>query len=327
MPIRVQQACRYVAAVEGHYLPSHLPDCDAHDCEGCQPCPEAHCTARKGCTGHLDHAHPLTCPRCVGKVRADIREVVRLSGQLMDEAIEKGVDSEAANLAGPAADPEAWSWRRLAAWERGADVTVLEDDDPHHPLAVLGRWDFMLRADYDQPTALRCTLERAADYLDGQLHRVAQDPEQDFALLASEVRACRGHLEDVLADGRRRETGAPCPACGVAPPLVKHYAHWCEREDCTREHDRTGAGDHWQCPACKARWTEAEYRLWVADDYLDNADALTAADMAMVHGIRPSTLRKRAERDPLMKRGRNERGQMLYDVTRALSVEDERMEA
>jgi hypothetical protein len=315
----VEQRCRYVAGF-GYYLPSHEHDCTDRTCDGCQPCAETHCTAREACTRHLDHAHPLTCPRCEGRTRDDIAEIVRLSGLLIDEAIAQGVDSEAANLAGPAADPEAWSWRRLAAWERGDDVTVLEDDDPHHPLAVLGRWDYMLREDYRQPTALRCTLLRAADYLRGQLSRLAQDETQDFALFAREIARCRRHLEDVLADGFRPETGAPCPACAKAPALVKRYAHWCWREDCTREHDATGAADSWVCPACHARWTEAEYRLWVADDYLDNADALTAADMAMVHGIKPATLRKWAERGQVARRGRNTRGQQLYDVEQAVAT-------
>ena len=315
-PIHVQQqrvACRYVDGF-GYYLPSHERDCDDHACDGCEPCPERHCTARKTCTGHLDHAHPLTCPRCVGRTRADLREIVRLSGLMLDEAIEAGVDSEAAMLAGPAADPEASMWRRLASVEHLADIA---DDDDRHPLTVLGTWDMMLREDYEQPTGLRCTIGRAADYLDGQLQRLAQDDEQDFPLFASEIRACRSHLEDVLTEGQRRETGAPCPACSIAPPLVKRYAHWCDREDCTREHDATGAKDAWRCPACRAQWSEAEYRLWVADDYLDNAEELTAADIELVTGIKANRVRVWAIRGHVDKRGRNTHGITLYDVGQA----------
>lgn len=310
-----EHRCRYVEGW-GHYTREHEATCRAHDCDGCKPCePEhGHCTARARCGGHLTAPGMLTCPGCIGRTRRDLAEVCRLAGLLIDRAVDAGVDSEAANLAGPAADPEAWMWRRLAAWERGADVTALEDEDPHHPLAVLGRWDFMLREDYDLPTGLRCTVARAADFLDGQLDRLAQDPEQDWALFAAEVHACRAHLEDVLGEGSRPERGAPCPACEPAPPLVKRWSHWCEDPECRREHDATGASDVWRCPACRAEWTEAEYRLWVADDYLDNVEQMTASDVRQAFGIKAATFRSWLHRGRLEPVTSDSHDRPLYDV-------------
>lgn len=322
-PGKRTEPCHHVEGF-GWYLRSHVATCRDRDCDGCEPCePEhGHCKARKHCGGHLTSPGQLTCPRCIGNTRADIAEIVRLSGLLMAAAIEAGVDSEAANLAGPVADAEALSWRRLAAWEAGADVTVLEDDDPHHPLGVLGRWDFMLREDYGPATGLRCTISRAADYLAGQLGRLAQDEEQDWPLFAREIRACRSHLEDVLAEGIRTETGAPCPACVKAPPLEKRWFTHDHSEDHEPGAPCLGCdlGDSWRCPACRAVWSEVDYRRWVADDYRGNADALTAADMAMTYGIKASTLRTWAERGQVAKRGRNARGQQTYDVDQALAA-------
>lgn len=323
----------------GWYLRSHVATCRDNDCDGCEPCQpdHGHCTAREHCGGHLTSPDQLTCPRCIGHTRADLAEIVRMSRLLMDAATDAGVDSEAAYLAGPTADPEALSWRRLAAWERGADLTVLEDDDPHHPLAVLGRWDFMLREDYGPATGLRCTIARAADYLDGQLGRLAQDREQDWPLFAAEVRGCRAHLEDVLTEGIRVETGAPCPACAKAPALVKRWFTHDHAPDRDPDARCLGCdlGDSWRCPACRATWSEVDYRRWVADDYRDNADALTAADIEMVYGVPASTTRRWASETtryydgepitmpPRIKAaGRDASGRKLYRVDDVLAQRD-----
>ena len=322
--------CRYVEGY-GFYLPSHELNCRATDCDGCKPCthdehgnPIKHCTARTHCGRHLDATHPLTCPRCIGRTRDDITAILRAVAELPEEATEAGVDSEAANLAGPAADPIRYWWRRCNELRTTGDTEL--EEDQHHPLAVLGRWELMLREDYEQDYAELppITIAGAARYLDVMLDVIAQDETQDWPLFASEIRACRSHLEDVLHTARRPETGAPCPSCTRAPALVKRYAHWCEREACEREHDLSGADDAWVCPACKARWSEAEYRLWVADDYLDNAEALTAADLQMTLGIKPGTLRRWANgwtteggetRAAVVRKcGFDGSGRQLYDV-------------
>ena len=112
--------CRYDKAAERHLLRTHLPACDTAGCQGCEPClrdpngdPVRHCTARVGCNGHLGYGE-LTCPGCIEKTRTVIRKIVDLAAvTLLEEAIEAGVDSEAAYLAGPAADPYLWRERKV----------------------------------------------------------------------------------------------------------------------------------------------------------------------------------------------------------------------
>lgn len=118
-----------------------------------------HCAARIRCTNHLAAGRRLTCPDCVGTTRRHLEEIkVWYARDLMHEAVEAGVNSEAAMLAGPAAEP---------GW-------IVEYGE-HHPLDVLGRWDLMLREDYAQPTSDRCTVSSASAYLDRMLGTIAQD--------------------------------------------------------------------------------------------------------------------------------------------------------
>lgn len=332
----MKKPCRFVPGW-GHYLPSHELNCRDITCQGCAPCTHdrdgslvRHCTARPACGQHLGPSHPATCPKCIGKVRADITWISRNARLLTAAAIEHaGVRSEAANLAGPAADPFAWTMRRVHQLRAGIPAEQLDPEDPHHPLAVLGRWEVMLREHYHQPptrrphaTAPRWTdLMSAADYLFTRLSDAAQDPGIAWGEMAAEIRVCRSNLEDILNTARHPETGAPCPSCAKAPPLKKVYAHWCENDTCEKEHDTTGASDLWRCPNCKAQWTEAVYRKWVADDFLQNAEALTATDMQMIYDIKPSTLRTWVQRGKVHKRGQNNSGRHLYDVTEAREMQ------
>lgn len=227
--------------------------------------PTYHCTARRTCSVHVG-PHDLTCARCVGRTRALLRHIPTLATLVVPIAVTAGVDSEAANMAGPAADPARWSDRRvamrshLATWERFGRISeqqhlharaLMEDDDEHHPLTVLGRWALMIAEDYghELPTL---TITNAADYLGRTLTRIANDDEQDFPLLARELRKCHQHLELVVALAVRPERGAPCPDCtsegtGV-PRLVREYAHWCEADDCERMHYADDSEDRWVCP-------------------------------------------------------------------------------
>jgi hypothetical protein len=85
-----------------------------------------HCTARRSCAQHVG-PNELTCARCIGRVRTTIRRIVDLAALMHTQAMNDGVDSEAANLSGPAADPEAWMWHQVA---RRKQVTerFLNDD-------------------------------------------------------------------------------------------------------------------------------------------------------------------------------------------------------
>jgi hypothetical protein len=243
--------------------------------------PTHHCTARRTCSQHVGPGE-LTCARCLGRTRQDLRRIPELADLMPPEAEVVGLESEALNLAGPAADPEAWTWRKVAARQgRAWHLSLIEDDDEHHPYLVLGRWDLMLREDYGQPSDTPATIANAAAYLDRQLGRVAQDSNQDFPLLAREIRKCRAHLESVLRDSQAKDRGAPCPDCStgsdVAPRMVREYGHWCEDPDCQQQFHfsivvdgETGevrpdtSGDVWICPRNPSHWrTHADYERWV----------------------------------------------------------------
>jgi len=133
--------------------------------------PTKHCTVRRTCSHHIGPAE-LSCARCVGRTRTDIRVIRDFSALMLDVAINAGVNSEAANLAGPACDPEAWSWRKIAARQGGPwHVSLIEDDDEWHPYSVLTRWEFMLREDYGQPRpTIGCRVENIFE-LEGPVHQ------------------------------------------------------------------------------------------------------------------------------------------------------------
>ena len=311
--IKRQSKCRHVPTY-GYYLPEHLRDCTDHECIGCKPCepktpegiPLEHC-AGHNCTEHIA-AGMLNCPRCIGRTRDDLTAIEQLAALMIHEAIADGIEGEAANLAGPALDPIKAHWQRVDMLRADHSLIELPDEDSH-TLTVLGRWELMLREDYEQDYSdlPPITIAGARAYLNGILDRLAQDREQDWPLFASEIRACRSHLEAALHDSRTPEKGAPCPSCPTEPKppaLVKHYVIW----------DRSGAHDYWRCPTCGARWLDAEYRLWVGEDYLAYADALTANDAAQVLGIKASVIRVWGARNQIKKAGHTDDGLTLYDV-------------
>lgn len=248
--------------------------------------PTRHCTARRSCSVHIGRDE-LTCPRCIARVRASLRRIPMLAALLMPVAVAAGtIETAAAALAGPAAQPGAWTARRIAmrshlsAWEGLGRITeqqhlharqIMDESDDRHPLNVLGAWDLMIREDYDHPSRARVTVTNAADYLDRQLSRIANDPEQDWALLSSEVRKCRRHLEEVVALSARPERGAPCPECtsdetGVGPRLVRHYGHWCDSEACEQVHYDDDSADVWVCPRDRAhQWDHEDYSRWIEE--------------------------------------------------------------
>jgi hypothetical protein len=244
-----------------------------HDGEPCRTDeygdPTVHCTARRSCANHVGRGE-LTCARCIARTRADLGRIVALEPLLTTAALAAGVNSEAANLAGPATDAEAWSWHKVSAKQgRYWHASLIEDDDEHHPYAVLTRWEFMLREDYEQPRSDETSTCRARAYLDLVLHRLAQDHAQDWTLFAREIRACREHLEAVLGNSLKPETGAPCPDCkaaGHVVPMRREYPHWCEADDCERFHYADESYDRWVCPRDRDHWrTHEDYSRWVEE--------------------------------------------------------------
>jgi hypothetical protein len=256
----------------------HRLDCADPDCRGCRPCPEPrHCSAKANCTWHVAEGQ-LTCGRCLAAARRDLRWIAALASLMLPAAVGAGVDSEAANLAGPTADPEAWTWRKVAARQGLAwHISLIEDDDEYHPHAVIGIWARMLTEDYGHDMPEQATLTWCAAYVDRTLARVAHDDEQDFPQLARELRKCRQHLEAVLRNDDKPEKGAPCPTCrdaGAIHRLRREYSHWCEDSDCEALHFSTrfdadlcedvpdDSADVWRCPSNPEHW-------WTQQGYAD----------------------------------------------------------
>lgn len=370
-------ACTYDTE-RGWCTREHLRDCAATNCPGCRPCSEDHCEINGRCHQHVNHAAgTYTCPRCIGLTRRQVRKILDQYalvevdvetrhldlGPLLEQAAESGVDSEAFNLVGPAADPGQWAERRrrlvatydARGWCDYPKHEGIADDDPHHPYAVLGRWDMKLRESYGPQTDLLVSVSRAVDYLSGPLlDKFAHTHE--FEAFAHDVTACLTHLETVLSDSREPEKGAPCPTCRAdgrrSPRLVKHYAthpglkpgQRCTRIDCHCGDDHTGhcrtcAGhlDTWHCPIVTEHWwSDADYRTRVDVEYVQHATELPVIELAQRTGITASTLRRWAGRTllgivdgesiygpPRLKaRGRNKDGRRLYRVADALAVRD-----
>lgn len=223
----------------------HHDDCPGDDCRGCQPCTETHCL----CCGK-NHAH-AACPACIGHARGDLAAIVTMCGfPLVAEALNRGVNAEATMLLSPTADPQAWRWRATSALMGRVPAAYLEDcRDERHPTWVLGSWEQLWRDHLDQPTDLRLTIDRAADYLGRHLTDMGEVLDPPFDEFAKDIHGCRAHLESVLSEGDRDDpAGVGCFDCGGQ--LVRRMTD-------------TGLDDKWTCRKCERRFTDPEYHLAV----------------------------------------------------------------
>lgn len=326
--------CRWTD--DGPMLATHLPSCTSAGCEGCAPCPEFHCAGRRHCVAHVP-AEGASCPLEVAKARHAVETIADLSCLLLPAAITDGrVTGEAANLAGPAPNPHRLVERHIEL--KAADLRDwIEDDDPHHPFAVLGRWAMMTRDSLGLAPQRVFTVSAFADHLLAHLHELAADELHGFPAMLKELRACRRHLESVLRNSHDDETGAPCPKCsepGKPGPNLEHrHSTWgadgkrcraCTSGASGVEHscDTSGASDFWRCPRCRGRWSEADYRLRVGREARHHLDRLTAAQIHETYRVLPGTLRKWAHEGRVAKLGRNGEGKMLYRVRDVLAARE-----
>jgi hypothetical protein len=249
--------CRWDAETNSYLTP---------DGETCDTPRSGHCTARRTCSQHLAWGE-LTCARCIGRTRANIRRIADVAPLLPTVALEaRRIDSEAVTLAGPACDVEAWSWRKIAAKQGVAwHQSQVEEDDDWHPYTVLVRWAHMLSEDFGADRPEVWTITNAAAFLERVLHRVANAEDQDFRLLRSEIERCRNRLDGpgVLRVRPSPERGASCPTCKAENPksveqLVRTYSHWCDDEDCTKIHTTSDELDIWRCPRDPEHWWNAQ---------------------------------------------------------------------
>lgn len=322
--------CRWVASDQPRaVIGEHYDECADDRCRGCWPCLHAHCLICR--REHTTTGHPQTCASCVGAVRDDLEQIVDLFARLEGEAIARGMagDGEDTVLGGDAMVMLAMRYGDQTG-ARADDKSHESKEDPTPPLLTLATWEDCYRDHLGHAPGEQATVTSAADYLSRQLTAIAQDAEVPFDDLARDLRQCRGRLEDVLHDGEQIERGAPCPACREADETAKPLLQ------VRNERDVTGASDRWVCTRNRQHWwTEAHYRLRVADDYRANADKLTAKDIAAEYEIPHGTIRRWASKTtrridgetveipPKLKPvGRSEDGRRLYRVEDVLALKD-----
>lgn len=317
-----------------------------------------HCQMPR-CARHLGDHEPRICHRCVGKVREHLERIQTLCAWAPVVAATASLDSAEVALAGPVADPNTHAARRrwamrggLCRCERCPDLEPTPEgpackdwrtckhhtcrrivgrptcpdllawldnaDDERHPLWVLGGWDLLVAEHFGHRRTMRVTIGGASGYLTANLTDLARHEDFAFDELAREVKGCVEHVENVLALALRQQRGAPCPVCyqsgRQAKPLVREYA----------EDEPDDSLDTWVCPRseCGEVWTVEQYDKYVERGHREQADRLTARAMAAEYRISEGSIRGWASKGLIRKRGRDQQGLTLYDVTDTLRVRD-----
>lgn len=246
------------------------------ECRGCQPCEWGHC--RVCSVTHAEH----TCGGCLSETREALTEIRRLCAALPAEVLHKGIDSEAMNLLGPIADPEALGHVQASVNVGRVPAHWLETADHElHPLLVCGTWMEAYIEAFEHPEpAGRITIGAATSYLDRNLSYASTFADVPFEDFARNLRQCQTHMERVLHDGEQVETGAPCMKCEGDEVVVRLELVRGERED------------RWQCPRCKRQSNEAQYELAVRQTFIERSPELNADDMAIRIEVASSTIRR-----------------------------------
>lgn len=288
-------------------LPTHQRDCESALCRGCQPCPERHCQLcyREHVT-HEGRGTDQTCATCINQIRTHITGIVGYATRMLGEAIMRGINSEAADLHGPAANPLAWQQRGTYGHRYDPDTRLADN----HPLWVLGTWEQKIARHLGQHRTGRVTITEAARYLDLHLTRLAHDHDFELDNLAEAISDCHTHMETVLRDGDQIDRGAPCPMCG--------------RANLRKDHGDAIDDDRWRCPRhdCNAAYTEHDYRQKVQAIYVTQADRLTASQIAATYRVPEATVRQWASRGHVRTHGKDDHGRQLYDVPDTLAKRD-----
>lgn len=306
-------------------LRTHVHSCTSAACGGCEPCRENHCQAwlslhpehgsRVTCNAHIP-GRTIACGLCRARAEHAVTTITELAALCLPAAVMAGtVTNEAAVLAGPAPDPYTRTRRNLDLREADRRDWI-EDDDPHHPFAVLGRWAMMTAESLGLPPLEVHTVSGYASHLLGHLDEITAHETHGFPDMLAELRACRQHLEGVLHNSHLPETGVPCPACSTpdrAGPRLEHIL----------AADPTGAGDGWRCPRCRAWWTEAAYRLRVGREAREHATRLTAAAITELYRVPAGTLRRWAHEGRVTRYGRDASGKQLYSVPDVLRCRED----
>lgn len=247
----------------------HDPSCTPAagvGCRGCQTCHLEHCA---DCNRrHVDGT--AYCPSCLAATRETLKVIIRLYGNLLDEAMLGRMAT--AELPGGDATVALGPWSLgtgdLAAPEWEAWRSYTEDNrlaDDWHPLLTLEVWGQMWREWMGTPEpTTTATMTSAIGYLDRHLSALnaaqrrfdaSGDVEwpPDITELVSDAHATRSALENVLSDGERQQSGAPCLRCNT---------------NLIRQTDKTGGlTDDWRCPKCRRSYDAVQYRNAVVAGY------------------------------------------------------------
>lgn len=256
-------------------------------------------------------------------IHRNLTAITEMCERLAHEAETQGdPTSEAVMLDTPAGNREAWEhqYATLANatyqtnGQRDRALAYAQDQTGEtHPLLVLATWGDAIRDERGQPSDLKATISRAADYLresidwcltsndDGDLNFIAIDQ------LEADLRKVRAHLENILKDGYRPDLGVPCMDCGTS--LIKDWGPTPEQ-------------DTWQCWPCGTDSTHDQYMLAVQADYLANAEWLTADQLETQWRIPRSTLKSWARRGHVQKRTDPNTGRRVYHVQQSLTKRD-----
>jgi hypothetical protein len=320
--------CRFVASDQPRaVVGEHYDGCADDRCRGCWPCLIRHCVVCG--IEHCDDAHPLTCPTCVGAVRDDLDEIADMYLRLSDEVVWRAHAGDRPDtvLGGDAMVMLAMRYREQTGVAADGDHSHESTTDPTPTLLTLATWEDCYRDHFQQDPPERTTVPAAVGYLRRQLTRIAQAAEIPFEDFARDIRHARAALEDVLHDGKRDITGAPCVNCGAA--LVRRmddrrrrHGGYCEGHGhlnwCRLPHtpccDRGGARDEWECPRCHRVETWGEYLAVVARDYQDHAEWLHAEAIEKRTGIAIGTIRVWVTRGKVRTGGNDSLGRRLYSV-------------
>ena len=241
-------ACHYDRALHQRVTREHRDDCPNPDTHGgCVPCTAPHCVVCG--SSHATNDQPLTCPTCLGKIRADLTDIQACHTALAIEARDAGAGGHlvaaapipggnAAVLIGPTVRLDVLRVSRHTRSDHAVDRKG-HSHDPLPPLAVLAQWEDMWRAWYGQPRTRQATLTSALAYFDQHLDAMAQETRgPDWLAFTRQIRSLRSSLEHALHDERAPEEGVDCFECGEQ--LVRRFrdARRC-RHDTPARHELT----------------------------------------------------------------------------------------
>lgn len=138
---------------------------------------------------------------------------------------------------------------RKASWPAVED----NDADPAPPLLVLASWSDIVRDARDQPTALRATINREADYLRGSIDWMLDTPFLAVDALGRDLAKLRTRMESLLRAGHRDQFADEDVVCLKCASLLR------------RRMLDDGYEDHWWCYGCYRHLSPTEFYLAAAE--------------------------------------------------------------